>query len=600
MGDHVESVLRPITLLVHSSTASSDEEEERTRGRAAPTRILPPAPRTELTPRQEESSPPEPRTYEKSVLAENLVSPDGIAIHPLTGEIYVSEEDAWAISLLGPSGAQRVIDRDTPVFRLDNQGERERVQSLRFPEGIAFSSDGTLYAVEDLPGGRLIHFVQDDSGAYPEGEVIPLPGIWDTYAWEGLDIGPRGEILMAGSDIEHLSQQEEIGVFTGSILYRDEQGAWWLPYHRFFASFSDARFSKSGQEAIYTCEVTGEIGWLNLSSRYTLGGHSERVGRSPEGVGVMPDGTFMVAEEVGSILHIDPASDRSKRIITGLSDIESVIWDERRARLLVTEDGTGRVLAFTPDHGFDQMKDRMMYATFYPAFSQQNVPQECPEYLARILELGGVRFDSDAPDQIGFREFVSRIPMVAANLEAVSMNPDREPDDPVERVQFVIFEPNRMRRPADGLPSQAFALFGVRKQSGELVTTSLLPVQMLSATAPEEELTDHGLGLLAVPTASAVSVSGIGVAAVQFMGMGRTPDYSLVLNPRNPTDSYMVVFHTDGRREHYRLNTAGGRVSDDWVIAYSHIRHDAWQRLSYGPGESVSEAETVDVSRAGR
>jgi len=122
---------------------------------------------------------------------------------------------------------------------------------------------------------------------------------------------------------------------------------------------------------------------------------------------------------------------------------------------------------------------------------------------------------------------------------------------------------------------------------------------MHSAEAPDHEFTDHGPGLLTVPTASAVSVSGIGVAAVQFMGMGRTHDFSLVLNPQNPADSYMVVFHADGTRDHYRLETAGTSVRDDWVIAYTHIQHDAWKRLSYGPNEDApDQAETVELSRA--
>lgn len=567
------------------------------RRRAPSRRKAPPPERTRSTVLREEALPPIKRTFTKTVLAEGLVSPDSMAIHPLTGKIYVSEEDAWAISVLTETGVRRVVDRDTVIVRMDHGQRRLRREPLRFPEGIDFSPEGDLYAVEDIPGGDLIRFRMDARGEYPEGEVVDIPGVWSTYAWEGLAIGPHGEILMAGSDIEYVVSQDTIGVFAGTILYRDRKGAWWIPHRRYFASYSDVQFSKNGGQALYTCEVTGEIGWLDITSRQTLGGHSDVVGRSPEGVGVLPDGSFLVAEEVGDILHIDPASGEYERIITGLSDIESVLWDPHHERLLVTEDGTGRLLAFTPDRGYDHRVDRMLYATYYPAFSQQNIPRECPEYLARILALGGLRFDLPDRAPISFRQFVSRIPLVAADVNAVSMNPDREIDDPVERVQFVIFEPNRMTRPTEGISGQALALFAVRKRSGALITTSALPVQMLSAEAPISVLTDHGLGVLAVPAASAVSVSGIGVAAVQFMGMGRTPDYSLVLNPRNPADSYMVVFHADGTRDHYRLNTVGSSVQDDWVIAYTHVRNAEWTRLSYGPDETYHEAETFDLTQ---
>ena len=600
LGEHVEASLRPMSLISRVTDRSSDETDDVTSGtRAAPTRVLPPHQRARASVLRDTQPGVVERTFEMSVLAEGLVSPDSLAIHPVTGDMYVSEEDAWAVSVLSEGGARRVIDRDTLIVQVEADDRRLHTGPLQFPEGIAFSPAGDLYVVEDIPGGRLIRFAMNDYGEYPEGEVIPVPGVWSTYAWEGLDIGLHGEILMAGSDIEHVSRQDAIGVFSGTILYRDREGAWWIPYHRFFASFSDVQFSKSWGQAIYTCEVTGEIGWLDLNSRYTLGGHSDMVARSPEGVGILPDGTILVAEEVGSILHIDPASDRYERIITGLSDIESVLWDPVHERLVVTEDGTGRVLAFTPDQGYDPLVDRLNYATFYPAFSQQNIPQQCPDYLARILALGGIRFDRSEGPRVTFREFVSRVPLVAANLTAVSMNPDRAIDNPVERVQFVIFEPNRMGRPANSMPGNAFALFGVRKESGDLITTSSMPVMMHSAEAPGHAFTDHGLGLLTVPTASAVSVSGIGVAAVQFMGMGRTHDFSLVLNPRNPADSYMVVFHSDGTRDHYRLETVGSSVQDDWVIAYTHIQHDAWTRLSYGPDEVAPDtAETVELSWA--
>lgn len=577
MGDERESVFRSI--LPAGLWPSVSAQDASDRSSVVPTRIQRVDPRNRIEALANIRPDVSDRQYDRAVLAAGLTSPDGVAVHPTRQTIFVAQEDSHTIGYLDGDAFRAVIDLETPIYE-GQDGDRVQAEPLRFPEGIAFSGAGDLYAVEDVPGGRLLRFQEDETGGYSSGTVVPVPGQWNTFAWEGVDVGPNGTLLMAGSDLEYVTSQNAMGVFTGAIVYRDEQGDWWIPHRRFFSSLSAVAFSKSGRQAVYTCEVTGEVGWLDLNSPYTLGGHSRLAARSPEGVTVLRDGTLLIAEEAGSIVHLDPASDRYARIVTDLETIESVWWDDVAERILVTEDGTGQVWAFSPDTPYDVYSDMLIYAKYHPAFSKQNIPERCPPYLARILERGGLSWDSAGAAPVSFRQFLARVPLVAADVRAVSMNTNRDIEDPVERVQFVIFEPNRMMRPSSDGPGTAFALFAVRKVSGELVTTSALPVVMASATGTEESLTQHGTGPLAVPLPGAVSVSGIGVAAVQFMGMGRTPDFSLVLNPRNPADSYMVVFHKDGSRDHYRLDNAGEQVRDHWVIAYRQLAQDQWTRLS--------------------
>lgn len=533
------------------------------------------------------------REFVIETIAQELVSPDGIDIHPQSGLIYVSEEDAWAITRLTPSGAERVIDRDTPIYcTLDYPHSRR--DAMRFPEAIKFVPNGDLYVAEDIPGGRLLKFVANETGQYEYGVEIPFPGHWENFAWEGLDISATGELLLAGSDLEHVARHDSIGAFAGVILYRDEEGVWWVPQQRFFASYSSVAFAPSGRQAIYTCEATGEIGWLDLNSQFGLSGHSHVTARSPEGAAILPDGTLMIAEEVGSLLHLDPATDQYRRVVTGLADIESVLWDDTNQRLLVTEDGTGSVLSFSPNYPFTAGADRLSYATYYPAFAEQTIPEECPDYLARILSLGGMRFSGNRPSADKFRNFLQRVPLVAADLAAMPIHKNLNTDDPVERVQFIVFEPNRMMRPGTTDTPHSFALFAVQLESGELITTSVLPVVAGTATAPTTRFTRHGIMPLAVPMPAAVSVSGVGIAAVQFAGMGKTPDFSLVLNPRNPTDSYMVVFHHDGQRDHYHLKSATDQGSRDWVISYRPLEQDLWIRL--GP-DAIESQEEMQLSQ---
>jgi hypothetical protein len=74
--------------------------------------------------------------YTPTLYAQGLSAPDGLAFGP-DGLLYVAEESAGRVSMVGPTGVV------TPVL-----------DGLRQPEGIAV--DGTLYVVEDVEGGRLI------------------------------------------------------------------------------------------------------------------------------------------------------------------------------------------------------------------------------------------------------------------------------------------------------------------------------------------------------------------------------------------------------------------------------------------------------------
>lgn len=238
----------------------------------------------------------EARTYNRQVLAEGLQGPDGLAVHPFSGEVYFTEEDAARVLVLREGRPVPVITRDTPLYQLRN-GRRtaEATEPLRSPEGLAFSPTGDLYVAEDYPGCRLLRFPARPDGRYPEGEVIEIPGNWRAFGWEGVAIGPEGELLLAGSDIEYALGGSAVRPFMGAILYRDAVGQWWAPYRRPFASFSSVQFTKGGRQAVYTCEVSGEVGWLDLQGRRPIGGCSTRAVKSPEGIAVLPDGRLMVA-----------------------------------------------------------------------------------------------------------------------------------------------------------------------------------------------------------------------------------------------------------------------------------------------------------------
>ena len=79
---------------------------------------------------------------------------------------------------------------------------------------------------------EVIAFKLVDKSANPRayGIVVPLPLENSTIAWESVDVGPLGELLLAGSTAESFSSQKnQEGLFNGTLLYRDVDENWWMP-----------------------------------------------------------------------------------------------------------------------------------------------------------------------------------------------------------------------------------------------------------------------------------------------------------------------------------------------------------------------------------
>ena len=201
------------------------------------------------------SNPPPVEVIQRTtVLAQGLRGPDGIAMQVDSGGLYVAMEEANAIVRIQPDGSRKVVyDNSTPIFELDDKGNaKKRAGGLRSPEGLALDKDGILYVVEDVPGGRLISFnTRERSWRGSRGNVIPFPVENSRFAWEAVDVGPAGELLIAGSTMESFiqdaGQEGMLGLFWGAVLYRDAEGNWWMPLHLPMVSYSAACFAPTFQ-----------------------------------------------------------------------------------------------------------------------------------------------------------------------------------------------------------------------------------------------------------------------------------------------------------------------------------------------------------------
>lgn len=517
-----------------------------------------------------------------SAVAEDFRGPDGIARDAESGDVYVSEEDAATIVRIKPNGSKQVLfDNSTPLFE-EHGAIRKPVEGLRSPEGLALDGKGTLYAVEDVPGGRLIAFnVGKGAGAHSAGMVIPIPIEKSRYAWESVAVGPTGELLVAGSTMESfLDGPEKGGLFRGAILYRDAHDDWWMPMNHAMASYSAACFSPDGSYAFFACEITGDVGCLDLRSHYLRTFRVGKTFQAPEGLCALPNGTALVAEESGKIFWLDPVADAVQLLYDNKRTIESVSWDEDRRRLLVTDDQRGDLLSLDlkPGLGFNSsggtVKDIRFETLSTPV---EMIPDQCPAYLAKVLKLAG--YD---PQEVGkglaFPDFARRYCLIAIDAETELMPSHKPVEDPIQRIQFVIVAPYLIGF-HEGELIWSSSGFTVIKQSGQKVKTGLVKRQIIHGDLLECRFTPVGGQTIALPMPLSARVNTEGFVAVNLMGMGVTPDFYLVLDTIEPNESVMVVIPPDGFVEQYQVRLPPKKDRTHWVIALERKEPDIWRSL---------------------
>lgn len=506
-----------------------------------------------------------------------LSSPDGIAIDPRTGNIFVSEEEASRIVMITPRGRTRtVIDQDTRLYVMDGKTQK-RIVPLKSPEGLAMDGNGRLYVVEDRAKGRILAIQLDENGKVGPSEVIRVPGHASNFQWEGIAVRDTGELLLTGSSAENA-----LGVGSmaqGALVYRDKDGRWWVPIMRPMAGLANVAFSKSGDFAIYTDEITGTVGWIDLQSRYLREGASQTSFKTPEGICILPDGRIVVAEEGGRLSLLDPEVDAVKVIAEGLGAIESVTWDDRGNRLLVTSDGSGTVIELIPDSAFAGGIDRMQRAVCQSEGAIRHVPRTAPEFLRPLLDMGGLsEFNPDF--NLAFDELTRRVPILATDAQAILLQGSEEVADPVVHLRFVALDPNRLRFDEPGFDFALSAMI-LRTRSGQIYKTKLARTVIMSGNLWLGEFKNHGTFDVPVPFAYQAQPGPRGHAVIHFTGLGRSPDISIALNPSKPDESFMLITHVNGSLEQYRLvQTRSPEGEDNWVVSMPSRRQQPWLNIS--------------------
>ena len=533
----------------------------------------------------------------ESILAEGLIAPDGLAIHPVSGDVYVSEEDASRISTIIDGRPEMVIDATTPVYT--DAAHHKSTQGLSGPEGIAFGPDGSLYVVEDRPGGRLISYTFGTSRKARYGEVIELAGSLGKFAWEGVDVNARGEILVAGSDVESVVAGKAASLFTGVIIFRDAQGAWWVPYQRTLASFSSVRFCPDGKRAVYACELSGEAGWFDLTDHSTQLGYVDASIKGIEGMAVLPNGMLLIAKEAGTLYCVNPLDNVATEVVSGLGHIESVEWDAKNQQILVSEDSTGRILSFTMKSSvtWPSRASLIVDAPVEPPATRKHVPVSCPDFLKKTLKTAlaaaGVQSEMDTP----FAQFADKLPLIAIDAIAIPVTNAAASDDPIERITFAVFQPNTVVQ-GGGAVSPSISSFVAQRKSGQVLTTKRWNVVASRFNFDTYKHDRIGNGTLTYPQVGPISVSAEGITTVVFLGLFQMPDIAITLNPDHPEESYMAVMPNDGPIEEYKLSSgSAGSFGDQWVNSYSKPLAMDWAYLGSDLKPDVQLASLDTMTR---
>lgn len=506
-----------------------------------------------------------PVTFSMEVIATGLTQPDGLAVHPLTGEVYVSEETKGRISVLRGGRAVPVIHGSFPV-RSESDPAARNSTTLNSPEGITFSPEGDLYAVEDVGQGRVLRFSPDGRGGYGQALSITVPDLGEPYAWESVAFAPDGRLFLAGS-----SYEASTGWGYSSVIHRDADQTWWMMDHGPLASFSAVAMAQEEPVVIVGDESVGSLTWWDIDLRRELQTQTHSLG-GIEGLCALPDGTVVVAveraEKGGRLLRVDPAGGQVTIIAEQLGSLESVIYDRKSGRLLVTEDSSGRVLAFRPSKPIEPSHTLMKIARRSSEAQRGIPPRQTPDFLRKFMRNVGVELvDHQEDSRVGrpgkkpvmtLEELGRRIPMVAGRVQVEAMP---GVDDPVTEISFLSLFPNQISQ-IGGQTIPSLCLYAAKRRSGQVDHSQTLKGIKGGAFNREtgwKTMAENSFLMLPLATCSTVQNSNGVTVVLTFLGLDRMEDSFLTLNYGRVNEAY---FATSGDQLRVAKATFTERQSD--------------------------------------
>ncbi len=285
-------------------------------------------------------------------LAEGLQRPHGVAIHPQTGDIYVSERGSGRIVVLRNGRPEPAlapgwtVSEDLPRWAISDSMPLSAWMSpaLNQPGPIAFSTNGTLFVAEQTPQGRILEFRPDAQGLYTQAIAVPVPWLDQEFQWRDLQVDALNRLFIAGAD--------EVGsdfMKFGSALVRETNGDWWVIDFGPFANFGPFALSAREDVMVLGDRNRGKLSWWEVHRHIMLGGVPDSTGRAElQALALYPDGAFIIgqldAPGQAVLKRLDPFNFQQTTLATGFRSIGDIAMDRPNARYYVTDPEAGKVL----------------------------------------------------------------------------------------------------------------------------------------------------------------------------------------------------------------------------------------------------------------
>jgi len=439
--------------------------------------------------------------YEAFVVADGLTTPGGLALHPVTEELYVAEAEAGRISLLGAEGTvpvitdEWIIDGDLPKWAVTPEKPLTRWLETRLhnPRSLAFSKDGRLYVTEAIPDGRLLEFRPDKQGRMTRAQVIAVPWFYRGFSWSSVQVSVDGRLFLAGT-----ATQAGPGLLFGAVLMRDTDGNWWVIDYGPFAGFSSVSLSRGHDILVVGESVNGTVTWWDTLRHRAIGTMSQSFPGLHHAC-PMADGAIALAQASGTrsvrslgesetrpglLLRVDPRNGDTTEIARDLGTISGLAVSPSNGNLYVAEEQTGRVIALRHRTPRLPQKYLLENTVQLSEVAAGLPPKKWPPFLKGFFKDLGINPRDEVvreaeqgqsftgPNSYTLVEVGRAIPLIAGKVRThpFAHGPDL---DPIVEMDFIVLFPNRSFSVLDDA-APGLAFYSAKRESGHVERTYTL------------------------------------------------------------------------------------------------------------------------------
>jgi len=542
-------------------------------------------------------------------LVSGLQGPDGMALHPQTGDLYVAERNGHRVSVIRNGQRSTVIEKDftvnpeIPAWAISARKPREFLLAgeLKNPGSIGFSADGTLYVAERREFGRILEFKPDENGAYTTAELVPIPWLDKPFAWDDLKVAKDGRLFVVGYD-----QKGEIALHFGTVLIRALDGDWWVMDYGPFARFASFYLSLD-EEILVVCEKTkGELIAWDLVRQMPINSIPRAVAEGKvdaESNCLLKDGASIVAQVplasegakkgTSQLIHVD-ASGNTIGLASGFDRVGSMLLMPETGYLLVSDMQAGLIAEVRPNEdilsdGYALQRSRETFEA-----SKGFAPRTAPVFLKNFLSKVGGQMVSESGSGGGggpeeeleegeeatpvmghsftLREFATKIPLVAGRVMTVMDELTEQEENPVTEISFLLFFPTRVVQGTD-LATPSMSFFMATRKDGAVEKSRVLfqNLQAKKKTSSQWMLTTDNASIYVPVATCGIDKTEDGMDVnLAFLGLGIYDDYYLNLKSGKENTGTLTVEGKAGASEKYPLNFVeklGGAPVKNLVVA---------------------------------